>query len=176
MGPTTHQGPGLGTTEPTKLSHEEVERAIANLFQSAGFTVMREPRISGISSLPLTPDILVSRDNEVLILEVKVGQEMDIVAEDAQAIEMARRLLATRIASTSWRTLLNLSSPSKVESGLVMVGAKPSKSFRSVAAESGLQLFDVDPIMIRRALETTDAQELRSLFSQAMPALSRTQH
>src|SRR5207249_6767672 len=86
MGPTDPVGSGSrnGRHQLPQLSHNEAEAAIAKLFESAGFTVLSEPRISGVSSLPLNPDILAFKNDEVLIIEVKVGREKDIVAEDAQ--------------------------------------------------------------------------------------------
>ncbi len=177
MGPTppTATSRRIGIFHPP-LSHKEAETAVTKLFQAAGFTCFNEPRIGGISSLPISPDILAFKDDELLILEIKVGGEKDVPAEDANGMESARRLLATRIASSSWRTLLNVANPTRVDSALVMIGAKPSAGLKSFAEEADIRLLPVDPEMIRRVMQTDDKNELRSIFSEAVPSLPARDH
>src|SRR3989442_3209803 len=153
-GGQTDKAPSMGLSRPPVLSHQDAEATLVRIFQAAGFTVLPEPRIPGISYLPISPDILAFKDDQMLIVEVKVGSTKDIVAEDAQGIEIARRLFATRTASSTWRTSLHLTDTSRIQSALIMIDAKPSPSLRSFAADTNVYLLTVDPQVIQRAMKT----------------------
>ena len=161
--------------EPT-MDHHMVQNILGRVFRARGFSVAVEPRIDGVSSLPISPDLLVAKDDEALLVEVKVGKQKDsmVPAEAANEIALAGDLLTRRLETRSWRELVNIDTPRTLRSVLVIVNAEPSPSLLNFAGESNVEILKVSPNDLRSAMQSDqDLKILSDKFFQTIPATRR---
>ncbi len=128
--------------------------AISKVLKADEFDVRVNPTILGGSSLPVTPDIIASKNDTLLVIEVKSSKRKKIhPAEVAQSINYANRILQDK----------ERLPPGRISPYLVLVNTTASASLRNFCEENRINISEVSWDTIEHARHTDDANELAGI-------------
>lgn len=129
--------------------------AIERILIAAGFQVNREPILLGSSFLPVSPDIVASRDNKIYVIEIKSRYPL---VEKAFSVNIAQQV------KTSGEIISKSSVEKKeVQSILVMVEGEASERLLKFSNDENVKLVRVDNQFLDRAISETDNSKLIQL-------------
>lgn len=131
--------------------------AIIKILEASNIVVEQEPWISGISFLPLSPDLIARKNNEVYIIEIKRTIENDFYFPAETASQIMR---TSGAVISSERYYVNAE---KVKPILILIGGKISKSLELAAKDQNITIVHIDEKFIQKALSETNESDLKEM-------------
>jgi hypothetical protein len=155
--------------EQTLIPYHELDasEAVAKILTVNDWYVEIRPTIVSRSAMPLRPDIVASKGNMRLIIDIELAR----VPGEYAPVEAGQSLALAKYADKV------LGKPSvSAKRVLLLVDGNPSDNLASFLREEAISLVAVKSGTLRRVLETDDAERLKQIGKVALPELLEILH